>query len=165
MTMNKQLISVFATLLFGTTCVRADVVDVAYEQFMTANYKGTFNLLLEYRLEGKQEPTLRVDFTLLAVSGCHLGEYERALGGYLLSVIPVWYENLTTVNLNSVSAQAQGCPLTQFSATDAIARIGRQVRRGNESQRSFAGGRKIKYRSRSAAARQYRVPTRNDAPG
>jgi len=118
--MKKQLISVFATLLLGTPRVHGDVVDKAYEQFRVANYSATFNLLLKPRFEGKPEPSLRMDF-MLAVSGCHLDQYGRALGGYLLSVIPDWYDPLSTVDRNSVSAQALGCPPTLFPGAKEVA--------------------------------------------
>ena len=120
--MKKQLIFVCASLLLGSTRVHADVVDKAYEQFRVANYKAAFNLLHKSRLERNPEPSLRMDF-MLAVSGCHLGRDERALGGYLLSVIPEWYGPLSLVDRNAVSAQVQGCPPTQASSTDSSATL------------------------------------------
>jgi hypothetical protein len=114
-----------ALLLLGGTPrpTKADEVDDAYQKFMAGRYGETFRVLFPYRLDKDHDGTLRVDF-MLAVSGCHLGQYERALGGYLLSVIPSWYTPLSERNRASVDAQAAGCPLTQISESEAVSSLG-----------------------------------------
>lgn len=127
--MKKQLLLGFAMLWLGSTMAHAaGVVDDAYAKFMKGNYRPVFGSLLSYRTD--TEGTLRVDF-MLAVSGCHLGKSERALGGYLLSVIPTWYSPLSASNLAAVRAQALGCPQT-VSEQVAMAGLDGKYDRGNQ---------------------------------